>query len=348
MSLAAPPGAPPQVHLRPLGVGELLDAAIKVVARNAGTLLRLTLLVVVPLQLVVSLVALSTLPDGYDPTSFETQTTVEGETTMASDLVATLLTFLMLVLVATACLQAIGEAYLGGRADRRRSLGFGLRRLHSSLWIALLSSGPLLACFVLPIVAPSEGAAVAALVLAFFGVWLAVGFALAAPALFVEGVKGRQALRRSWRLIKKRWWATFGRLLLGALLVLVISLIVQVAIALPLFVGVDDFSLAGVLLSAVAGIVSNAITLPFLVALLALTYFDLRVRREGLDLELLAHGLGAEAGAPAPAPAAPPAAAPPAAPPAAPSAAPPAAPERPYGGEWLPPQAPGAAAGREG
>jgi hypothetical protein len=46
--------------------------------------------------------------------------------------------------------------------------------------------------------------------------------------------------------------------------------------------------------SSAAGIVSGILTTPFIAAILAVIYFDLRVRKEGLDLELLAQGVGIE------------------------------------------------------
>jgi hypothetical protein len=45
-------------------------------------------------------------------------------------------------------------------------------------------------------------------------------------------------------------------------------------------------------LATIAGIVGAAVTTPFQAALLTVLYFDLRVRKEGFDLELLAEGIG--------------------------------------------------------
>jgi hypothetical protein len=64
------------------------------------------------------------------------------------------------------------------------------------------------------------------------------------------------------------------------------------------FVGIlfnSDNDLLVLVLSGVAGVVGLLITTPFQSALLAVVYFDLRVRQEGFDLELLARGIGAGA-----------------------------------------------------
>jgi len=56
------------------------------------------------------------------------------------------------------------------------------------------------------------GAALAALGAVFFilpGVVLAVGFCLAPPLVILEGLSGRAALERSWRLLRGRWAQAF-------------------------------------------------------------------------------------------------------------------------------------------
>jgi hypothetical protein len=61
------------VNLRPLGIGELLDASMKVCIANWRTLLKIVLFVVVPVQIISAVVIASTLPEDFaDPFSFET------------------------------------------------------------------------------------------------------------------------------------------------------------------------------------------------------------------------------------------------------------------------------------
>ena len=50
--------------LRPLGIGEILDVGIKIYWRNAWTLFRIVLFVVLPTQIVVNLIQISSLPAG--------------------------------------------------------------------------------------------------------------------------------------------------------------------------------------------------------------------------------------------------------------------------------------------
>ncbi len=65
----------------------------------------------------------------------------------------------------------------------------------------------------------------------------------------------------------------------------------QAAFFVGIVVGSDNDVLV-LVLSAVAGILGLAISTPFQAALLTVIYFDLRVRKEGFDLELLADGIG--------------------------------------------------------
>jgi hypothetical protein len=142
------------------------------------------------------------------------------------------------------------------------------------------------------------------------GIWLYVAWAFALPVLLVEGLRGRQALGRSFELVRGRWWKTFGTLIVGFILAAIISSLMQAIFVVGMVVG-DDNDTVVLVLSAIAGIVGLAISTPFQAALLTVLYFDLRVRKEGFDLELLAQEIGAgapavasESAAAAPAPAA--------------------------------------------
>lgn len=106
------------------------------------------------------------------------------------------------------------------------------------------------------------------------------------------GVGG--ALTRSWRLVRGRFWRTFGILLFAGVVVTIVGYVIQSG--LLIMVGAvaawaDSGAGTAVAISvAVAGGVGAALatiaTLAFVSAVLAMLYLDLRVRREGLDLWL--------------------------------------------------------------
>ena len=117
---------------------------------------------------------------------------------------------------------------------------------------------------------------------------------MAAPVLLLEDVRGWSALKRSRQLVKGRFWSTAAVLLL----VVIVTGIVQ-AIFLGVFAGlvsVTGNEVAQALADAIGQTLSSALTTPLSAAVLTVLYFDLRVRKEGFDLELLAQRLGVEPG----------------------------------------------------
>jgi hypothetical protein len=103
------------------------------------------------------------------------------------------------------------------------------------------------------------------------------------------------ALRRSWQLVKGKFWRVFGILLFAGLVVNIIGYALQFG-ASALLITVSGWAGAGdstgaTVVSIVLGVAVAVATLMTLIASLAfmsavqaLIYLDLRVRREGLDL----------------------------------------------------------------
>ncbi|MFF0344264.1 hypothetical protein [Kribbella sp. NPDC004875] len=103
------------------------------------------------------------------------------------------------------------------------------------------------------------------------------------------------ALRRSWQLVRGKFWRVFGILLFGGLVVNIIGYALQFGVsALVITVGswADLSNSSGaVIVTVVLGVAAGVATvltliasLAFMSAVQALIYLDLRVRREGLDL----------------------------------------------------------------
>lgn len=293
----AGPDAPPR--LRPLQFGEVLDAAFKVCTRHWRALLLAVLFVVVPLQVLSLVVTVSTIEE-FEVTLTDvgsgTATSTDAEdvgTVLAGQLVAALLAGVMFLLAQGACFRVIAEGWLGGRPTWQDSLRFALRRALPLLWVTVLYFLALLVGFL-------------ALVVGAF--WASVAFAFCYPALLVEDLRGTEAMGRSRRLVSGQWWRCFGILTIGLVLATSISLLATVVVSLPILVA-DESSVVALLISGVAAVVGAAISTPLQAAITTILYFDLRVRKEGLDLELLARRIGAPppagVSAPRPAPAEP-------------------------------------------
>ena len=267
--------------LRPRTVGEILDAGIKLYLRNARTLIGAAAVVVVPAQIVIGIVLLSTVPSGSDVpgTVFTVGHTTTGSSGARSggEVVTTLLGLVVTLLVTAACVRAVSDAYLDQTPSVASSLRFVVRRLPALIVMYILQVLGLLVGFILLIIP---------------GIWLYAAWAVITPAMMIEGLGPVRSLGRSRRLVRGRWWPTAGVVLVSTIL----NGIVADAIR-ALLTGLDGFSshpglVAAVLATTLGGIIASIITQPFVAAVITVLYYDLRVRKEGYDLELLADQLG--------------------------------------------------------
>ena len=124
-------------------------------------------------------------------------------------------------------------------------------------------------------------------------IWLQGIWAVAVPALLVEDRGALDSLRRSSQLVKGRFWPVVGAILLGSLLASLLQGVL-VAPVLVLQLAGTSFLVTSILLTGAVQLVGVALTTPYVAALTAVVYVDLRVRKEAFDLELLAGGVGVE------------------------------------------------------
>jgi len=250
--------------LRPLSVGEILDTSFTLYRRHFGALATVAVVCTgVPLVLRLFLEAGG------------------GLFTNVSFSLLYLLSLVVLNLVATgATVFIVSESYLGRPLSAREALGRATpymgRILVSSLLMALVVG-------------------LGFLLLIVPGVMLGVGLALAIPAVVLEpGTSARGALSRSWELTRGSRWRIFGLgvTLLVLLYVPLAAITGLFALAMPQGPGAvfGPASVATVVALAIGGLVQMFIY-PLFYCVLTVTYYDLRVRKEGFDLELLASTL---------------------------------------------------------
>ncbi len=294
--------------LRPLRFGEILDVAIKATTRNFGTLVRAVALVVVPIQILSAIVGLSATPEAFDVSQLGTDAASPDDTRtfFIGQLVVLLLGLVGGILAEGTALKAVSDAYLGEEPEWRSSLRFALRRLHSLVWVGFLRLvvpivpffvGVFVIAFAFALVSASEAGAIALGIPLFLVGMLAVAsvylvLALTVPIVLVDGVKGFRAIGRSFSLSRGRYWRTATILFVALLLVFVIQMAISGIPAIAI-VAVDNAAVQAVV-AGIAGIAGALITTPFQAAILAIVYFDLRVRREGLDVALLARDVGVD------------------------------------------------------
>jgi hypothetical protein len=268
--------------LRPLRVGEILDVCINIFTKNFLTFLKILVVLVVPVQLVSVLVLVSTVSDPdllpkFGSTGGGRIAHHDVAPYLGGQAVIIVLALVLNAIATAACFRAVGDAYLGTRPEWRSSLRFAARRFHSVLWVTIMVAVVSTLGLILLIVP---------------GVWLWFSFAVAVPALLFEGLKGRKALGRSFRLVRGRWWATAGAILCAYLIAGIIGGILQSIVNALVFTGAGDSVFGTAVINAFANGIGQLFTTPFPAAVTAVVYYDLRVRKEGFDLQLLADRLG--------------------------------------------------------
>ena len=116
-------------------------------------------------------------------------------------------------------------------------------------------------------------------------IWIWVGWCVVVPVMFVENVGLRAAMGRSWRLVEGRWWRTFFIVFLMFVVFYVVSLALRAFIALgQALLQLVVSQLVVLWISGVTTAIVDSLVFPVLQIAIVLIYFDLRVRKEGLDL----------------------------------------------------------------
>ncbi|MFH5824146.1 glycerophosphoryl diester phosphodiesterase membrane domain-containing protein [Georgenia sp. AZ-5] len=303
---AAQPGIVP---LRPLNVGEILDGAFRSIRANPKVMFGLSLLVMGVLGVIDALV-LALLMDQalplLDPMSSSAAIESMGlgaslgslTTSVAISFASVILTGLLIISVSESVLgRVISLQDLWSRAKGQIWRLVGLTLLLGLVIIAFVVAVVVVAVLAVAAgtAAGDGGAAVGAVLTVLLllgalvlGVYLTIRLGLAAPALMLERAGVGASIRRSWALTRRNFWRIFGSLFLASLIVLALASVLTVPIALALaLAGPAVAGSATVLIvTSVLSVLINAATTPFLSAVLALVYIDVRMRQEGLDIEL--------------------------------------------------------------
>ncbi|WP_430646013.1 hypothetical protein [Agromyces sp. GXS1127] len=145
--------------------------------------------------------------------------------------------------------------------------------------------------------------------IAVLGAWLGTKLALVPSVIVLERAGIAGSVRRSWQLTTGYFWRTFGLILLVGLIV---STIAQTVVQVPMLGGTilafildptagatyEAVTIGTTVVGTVLSILIGAIVAVVQAALIAVIYIDLRMRSEGLDLELERHVEAREAGVP--------------------------------------------------
>ena len=237
--------------------GQILAASARMYVKHIRLFIGIGI-VLVPISLVVTLLQALVL---HATSILGVQTGGESNGLLALFVLAisTALTLLGLGVVQAACARALVEIDEGrpvGALSAYRSAYDAVVPLFGALLIAALAVSLLASSiFLVPI-----------------AVWLAGRWALIAPATELEKLSATGALRRSGRLVRRRWLKVASLIVAGGVLVIVSGLLIGVLLILATD---TPFWLVNV----VAGVV-YAVAMPFVALTTAYVYFDARARGE--------------------------------------------------------------------
>jgi hypothetical protein len=247
------------VALRPLSIGEILDTAFQVYRRHFAALVPIVIFCYGPPVLIDVFVQTS----GSHP---------------ELRLLGMLLNLVLGAIATAATVYVISEGYLGHAVTGQEALHWALPYLGRVI-LASFAFGLIVVLGSLLLVIP--------------GVIAACGLAITWPAIVLEGLTWDAGLRRSWQLTRGHRGKVFLiMLVLGLVLILpmmAIGGLVGFAAALVAHGGTVT-GLAAIATAVLVGVVQLAIY-PLFNCALTIVYYDLRVRKEGFDLEVLASTL---------------------------------------------------------
>ncbi|HZU38862.1 MAG TPA: hypothetical protein VFA18_23240 [Gemmataceae bacterium] len=262
-------------QLGAMSVGDILDRGIKLLFSRLGTFYAINLLVQSPILLYslfaadmgASIGSLGALP------------------MVLSTLGMVLLSMMVYAIGMAAVLKVVEQEYLDHKIGVGTALGFAFRRfvplVAVSFIYGLVVSVGMIMCFIPGLIFMSM-------------------FAFASQAVVLEGVGPIKGMDRSEKLTRRYRWRIFGILILVGILNFMVSGVLNIGLQFVLpgteFVRdaqghpVAQIIFTNYLIDTVIVTLLNILITTYGTVCLTLAYFDLRVRKEGYDLEVAAQG----------------------------------------------------------
>lgn len=297
------------LQLRPMTAGDILDRAIRIYRRNFVPLVTIVAIVTLPFALVQVFAALISYP--LNPSQFDAGVFEPGRLLLGQGLqyLAAFAAAIAAIFQNAALAAFVSEKFLGRGISVRQAYRHALHR-----WLSLLIAifligmvnvivfGVLFGVFLVPLIGiASLGSGADSGASAVFGIMSLAFCCLLAPALVVaiflntrwaffiqaivlENFNSTGSMGRSWKLVKGSFWRVLFMLFVIALIINLFSVgpILLVTAAATLLASPVLIALA----SAVSGALVSLLFAPLQFAALTVLYYDLRIRKEGFDLEL--------------------------------------------------------------
>ena len=252
--------------LRPMGVGEILDTALKLLRANARTMLTIVAVLVLPFEFLLAFGQRNDISGqflGY----IHGSSAASSQSPWAEPLAYAGL-WVLVPLVAAAVSRVILAAYLGREVTAKDAIVAALKHAPALLVASL-------------IVHAAEGLGFVILVVP--ALFLMPLFVMTAPAIALENLGPLAGIRRSVRLTRARYWPTFWIAVLSGVLASFLNVVLGSAPAFgALFVG---STWSWVILGAGKALCSF-VTGSLIAIVAALVYLDARARQEGFDFQV--------------------------------------------------------------
>jgi len=302
-----PPALQPGiVPLRPLGLGEILDGAFKAVRANPRVMFGLSAIVVTIAVAIESVLTwyVSGLIDGAiadaaASSDVLTESDTDGLGAVLSQTVAAPITVIVTTILTGWLIISVSRSVIGQKVSpsevlrsKRIWLVVGFTAL---LGVAItLVVAAYVGLIVLLATQDQVGLAVTfgllgGLALVVLLVLVSVRTLLVPPALMLEGKRFGPTVGRAWRLTRGSFWRLLGIYLLVSLLVGVITQVVVTPAAILsalVFSDPTGQEFASIVVTGIATVIALTLSTTYLASVVALLYIDVRIRREGLDIEL--------------------------------------------------------------
>jgi hypothetical protein len=300
-----------------MSVGELLDATFSLYRRNFLLIAAISAIVQIPYA-VLSFVlyqlfglnslirspfsGLNITPGQSEPLTqqqLQNYLNAFGAFFVVAAILALVGLFIVLPLATAATTRAVSDRYLDRPASVGSSYAAALRRMRALIWQSVILLGAFLLVYALAagliiglslaVGAVAGGFAILLIIAAIpFVLFVYVRTSLTAPAIVLENLSGWRGLVRSWNLVRGFGWRIFGiRLLVGLITGIISGLLVSLLALAGAGLDVNGQLIVQQAASAVVGVFVGPVTY----IAVTLLYYDVRIRKEGFDIEMLAQSL---------------------------------------------------------
>jgi hypothetical protein len=274
-----------QAHdFEPMSIGRILDRTFRIYRENFIRFVTIVAVIQVPIGLLM-LVSTTGLQRGvsvrqssdYGPLNQDESDPTIALVAIAGMALTGIIGLFGQVLCQGALTKSVSESYLGNEISVGQAYRFVLPKF-LILILAGICVGLVVSLGFLLLVVPGI----------IFGLW----FALTTPAIVVENLGATQGMSRSKALAS----GNLGKIFSVGFLVFLISFVLSMSLnyAASLFTGFLFSSNATLALSLdhLVTVAGNILVAPIGATAYILLYYDLRIRKEGFDLQMLADSIG--------------------------------------------------------